>query len=167
MNKLDNIYSRNSSIEDYIKRYSSYITELLGRLDYSAIGGLIDLLQNARNNGRKILFIGNGGSAATCSHFVEDLAAATMHTEKNQFNRIHHQPPVRIRYYSNRFVLIIFLFFRSLPRICLQLDFSFSKAILGPKSCDKTINWFFQKLKATILQAATRFLLWNGSERVY
>jgi D-sedoheptulose 7-phosphate isomerase len=39
---------------------------------------LIDLLMEARKHGRRIFILGNGGSAATASHFCEDLGKCTL-----------------------------------------------------------------------------------------
>ncbi|MCL0094701.1 SIS domain-containing protein [Dehalococcoidales bacterium] len=54
------------------------MSELLTSLNWQAIEGIIEVFQTVRANGRTIFFAGNGGSAATCSHFAEDLVYGTM-----------------------------------------------------------------------------------------
>ncbi|MGI0054697.1 MAG: D-sedoheptulose-7-phosphate isomerase [Thermoplasmata archaeon] len=44
----------------------------------SAVARIVPELRRARREGRTIFFLGNGGSAATASHFVTDIAKATM-----------------------------------------------------------------------------------------
>ncbi|MCB8942859.1 MAG: SIS domain-containing protein [Ardenticatenaceae bacterium] len=47
------------------------------RLDTAVIQQLIQLLHQARLNGRQVFIMGNGGSAMTASHFACDLAKNT------------------------------------------------------------------------------------------
>ena len=88
MNNLDRIFLESQSREDYIKRYAYHVSELLMSLDYQAIEGIIEIFQTARARGKTIFFIGNGGSAATCSHFAEDLALGTMIEGKEPFKAL-------------------------------------------------------------------------------
>jgi len=46
---------------------------------------IIDLLIDARNNGKKIFLMGNGGSASTSSHFTADLLKTTILTDSKRF----------------------------------------------------------------------------------
>ena len=85
MNNLDKIFSESQSGRDYAKRYASYLSELLGSLDFEAIEKTITIFQNARADGKTIFFVGNGGSAATCSHFAEDLEYGTRIEGKKSF----------------------------------------------------------------------------------
>lgn len=80
MNHLDKIYSED--IKDYANAYLDYLTEVLGNIDVSEIEAFVSKILEARENGRKIFFIGNGGSAATASHFANDLAIGT-----NSYNK--------------------------------------------------------------------------------
>ena len=85
MNNLDKIFSESQSGKDYVKRYASYLSELLRNLDVEAIEKTIAVFQKARADGKIIFFVGNGGSAATCSHFAEDLAYGTWTEGKKSF----------------------------------------------------------------------------------
>jgi len=57
--------------------YLNYLTEILARVSRSEIASLVDILIRAWEHGANIYFIGNGGSAATATHFVNDLAIGT------------------------------------------------------------------------------------------
>jgi D-sedoheptulose 7-phosphate isomerase len=61
------------SIQDYI----SLLQQTLDQLPRQLISDVIDVLQTARMQGSQIFIMGNGGSAATASHFVCDLAKNT------------------------------------------------------------------------------------------
>lgn len=59
---------------------SGYLADLQGALsglDLDAILRIVERLRIARDAGRTIFIAGNGGSAATASHWVNDLAKAT------------------------------------------------------------------------------------------
>lgn len=59
---------------------TQYVTELKQTLDHlpeAQINQTIDLLHQARADGRQIFIMGNGGSASTATHFVCDLAKNT------------------------------------------------------------------------------------------
>jgi D-sedoheptulose 7-phosphate isomerase len=47
---------------------------VLGRLDTAVIAQIVEVLHEARLNGRTVFLMGNGGSAATASHWANDLS---------------------------------------------------------------------------------------------
>ena len=57
----------------FVDGYFAYLAEILARIDRAAVVALIDALEHARNSGATVFFCGNGGSAATSSHFQNDL----------------------------------------------------------------------------------------------
>ena len=58
--------------EQFIKTYINNLQNILDIIDIDSIQRFINILENlAKNN--KIYIIGNGGSAATASHMVNDL----------------------------------------------------------------------------------------------
>ena len=67
-------YAQAGSKRDFAERYFAYLSEIMARLDAAVIERIIDELLEARERGSVIYFIGNGGSAATASHFANDLA---------------------------------------------------------------------------------------------
>jgi len=82
MNKVEQIFSENKDTINFCKEYSKHLSSLLERLDYDALGRLVDAIMACRENGKKIIFIGNGGSAATSSHFANDIAIGTREYDK-------------------------------------------------------------------------------------
>ena len=60
-----------------IAEYFSQIKKTIDALPVESIEEVISLLQEARLNGRQVFIMGNGGSSATASHFVCDLAKRT------------------------------------------------------------------------------------------
>ena len=60
-----------------IAEYFSEIKKTIDELPVESIEEVITLLQEARLNGRQVFIMGNGGSAATASHFACDLAKRT------------------------------------------------------------------------------------------
>jgi len=60
-----------------ITHYISTLQQTLDRLPEEKIAQVIDILEQARLEDRQVFIMGNGGSAATASHFVCDLAKNT------------------------------------------------------------------------------------------
>lgn len=56
-----------------IRRYLDREAEILERLDEEEISRVMEILEKARKSGKRVYICGNGGSAATASHFVGDF----------------------------------------------------------------------------------------------
>jgi len=57
-----------------VARYLEGLTAVLGEVDRAAVARVVDLVWEAYREGRRVFLIGNGGSAATASHWMCDLA---------------------------------------------------------------------------------------------
>jgi D-sedoheptulose 7-phosphate isomerase len=57
--------------------YCFYLNETLNKVDQKEINKFIELIIKSYEEERMIFIIGNGGSAATASHFAQDLAKGT------------------------------------------------------------------------------------------
>jgi len=77
MNQLENFFSKNNSAELYAKEYINYLSDVFAQISLEDISKFINKLIDARNKSSTVYFIGNGGSAATASHFANDLAIGT------------------------------------------------------------------------------------------
>ena len=77
MNFIDKIYRKMDSISDYSSSYIKYLGKVLSKISLNEIEVFIEILLKARDKGSTVYFIGNGGSAATASHFANDLAIGT------------------------------------------------------------------------------------------
>ena len=82
MNNIDQIYSESLSIKDYSKSYIDYLSSVLSNISLTNIEKFVEVILEARERESSIFFIGNGGSAATASHFANDLAIGTRAYEK-------------------------------------------------------------------------------------
>jgi D-sedoheptulose 7-phosphate isomerase len=82
MNQLDLLFSKSTNLQDYARGYSAHLQTLLQKLDIQAVTRFVDTLVDARNRGARIFFCGNGGSAATASHFANDIAIGTRAAKK-------------------------------------------------------------------------------------
>lgn len=80
MNNLDRIFTKDPVA--FAGAYLEYLSGVLKGIDAGAIGRFIHTLLDARERGAAIYFIGNGGSAATASHFANDLGIGTNSYEK-------------------------------------------------------------------------------------
>jgi D-sedoheptulose 7-phosphate isomerase len=76
-NPLDAMYRAAPKPEAFAREYLKHLSEVLGRLDTVAVGKFVDIVVAARERGARIFFCGNGGSAATASHFANDFAIGT------------------------------------------------------------------------------------------
>jgi D-sedoheptulose 7-phosphate isomerase len=64
------------SVNSFLKQQESCIGKIFQQTD--DIEKIVDILIKARNNGKKIFTMGNGGSASTSSHFSSDLLKTTI-----------------------------------------------------------------------------------------
>lgn len=75
VNNIDRFYTPDPIA--FAGAYLEYLKSVLSSIDHSEIGCFIKTLLEARSRDAKIFFIGNGGSAATASHFANDLSIGT------------------------------------------------------------------------------------------
>lgn len=80
MNEVDRIFSPEP--EAFASAYVGYVGRVLKAIDPASVRRFIELLLSARDRGATVFFIGNGGSAATASHFANDLAIGTRCPDK-------------------------------------------------------------------------------------
>jgi D-sedoheptulose 7-phosphate isomerase len=80
MNNIDRMYT--SDPVEFARGYLEYLQAVLRRIDPAEIGRFIRTLLDARERAATIFFIGNGGSAATASHFANDLSIGTNEYDK-------------------------------------------------------------------------------------
>lgn len=68
------VFTDSDSVSQYYIGYVDYLSERMKHIDIKALDTVIDVFLQARDQGKTIYFVGNGGSAATASHFAQDLA---------------------------------------------------------------------------------------------
>ncbi|MEE2997293.1 MAG: SIS domain-containing protein [Pseudomonadota bacterium] len=78
MNKIDQLTGKYSDKPAaYARAYLDYLSSCLAKIDCDAVEEFVRLLLYTRNSGNAVYFIGNGGSAATASHFANDISIGT------------------------------------------------------------------------------------------
>ena len=75
MNNIDRFFTPDPIA--FADSYLDHLRLVLRSLDTDEIGRFIETLLDARERGATIFLIGNGGSAATASHWANDLALGT------------------------------------------------------------------------------------------
>ncbi|MAM68902.1 MAG: SIS domain-containing protein [Pseudomonadota bacterium] len=89
MNKIDELTQKHiSDPAGYARSYLRYLASCLDTIDCGEIERFIDLLLEARRQGRTVFFIGNGGSAATASHFANDISIGTRTGDDRPFRAV-------------------------------------------------------------------------------
>lgn len=73
-NKISHFFRTSANFSDFMKQYCMYLHELLMNMDKEKVENAVKCIYAARQCGATIFFAGNGGSAATASHFAQDLA---------------------------------------------------------------------------------------------
>jgi D-sedoheptulose 7-phosphate isomerase len=72
-----NMDRQTSTVKEIASQYFQNLVKLFSSLDLDALGRIEQYLRDAGNRGSTIYIAGNGGSAATASHWVNDLGKAT------------------------------------------------------------------------------------------
>ena len=68
--------------QDFSNNYLEYLTSLMANLDRQQIAQFADLLLDSRESGSTTFFLGNGGSASTATHFVNDVSLGSRQFKK-------------------------------------------------------------------------------------
>ncbi len=82
MNNVERAFKSRESVQHYVKNYLEYLKSVLDQIDLNDVASFISIISDARNTDNTVFFIGNGGSAATASHFANDLAIGTRSSRK-------------------------------------------------------------------------------------
>ena len=78
MHSLHDLFKENKGPEKYSKAYVDYLIGFLNSLDHAAIAAIVRLFEKIQKDKGRIYFAGNGGSASTCGHFVNDFHAGSL-----------------------------------------------------------------------------------------
>jgi D-sedoheptulose 7-phosphate isomerase len=76
------MFQQHPSPEHFAREYVRHLSSVLASIDAGTVASFAGVLLEARSRGAAVFFIGNGGSAATASHFANDLAIGTCTWEK-------------------------------------------------------------------------------------
>jgi len=75
MNNIENIFDNDPAV--FTKSYFNYLSQVLSSIDPQEVAAFVRTLLDSRESGATVFFMGNGGSAATASHFANDLSIGT------------------------------------------------------------------------------------------
>ena len=67
---------------EFSDNYLKYLSSLIEKLDRNEIASFVDHVLSIRDHDKSIFFLGNGGSASTASHFVNDISLGSRQFEK-------------------------------------------------------------------------------------
>jgi len=81
VNKLDQIFAESADPKAYVQAYNEYLSTLLSSLVSDAFNQYIELILATARTNNHIYIIGNGGSAATASHYANDINYGVRNTE--------------------------------------------------------------------------------------
>ncbi len=85
------LMGENGSVSDQVRKsgsvadYRSAFLSEMAAVDLTKVQAFIDLLVQARADGRTVFVAGNGGSAATSSHFATDLGKGASYGQPTRF----------------------------------------------------------------------------------
>lgn len=90
-------------MKDYtapITNYLSSVKQVLDMIDPVGLSTVMNVLEEAREQGRQIFIMGNGGSAATASHFVCDFnkGISEHFTKRYKFVCLNDNVPIMMAY---------------------------------------------------------------------
>jgi len=81
VNKLDQIFAESADPKGYVQAYNEYLSTLLSSLVSDSFNQYIELILATAKTNNHIYIIGNGGSAATASHYANDINYGVRNTE--------------------------------------------------------------------------------------
>ena len=74
--------------DHFVKQYTARLSEVLAALPEDRLIEIKNVLQEAREKGRQVFTIGNGGSAAAASHMACDFGKNTREAGKNRLRAL-------------------------------------------------------------------------------
>ena len=77
MNSVDEIYRNATNFKSYAAGYFDHLANLLQRVDLEKLEFFSQKILEVQKNGAKMIVCGNGGSASTAGHFVNDFSIGT------------------------------------------------------------------------------------------
>jgi D-sedoheptulose 7-phosphate isomerase len=81
-NNLIQNFKDSNSASDFAEGYAGYVADVLSKLDFTQIAAAAKCLIDTWKKSATVFLIGNGGSAATASHFAQDLVECTRRAGK-------------------------------------------------------------------------------------
>ena len=77
-----------NAASNFAEEYRAQLIGALDKIDIVKVAQAVDWLREARDAGQQIFVCGNGGSAATASHFACDIVKGASYQQKQRFRLI-------------------------------------------------------------------------------
>jgi D-sedoheptulose 7-phosphate isomerase len=77
--------NQNHPVADFAEQYRSSLLQTLANIDSGKVAQAADWIKEARDQGKHIFVCGNGGSAATASHFACDIVKGASYKQDKRF----------------------------------------------------------------------------------
>ena len=78
MNKIKEMYDSSDSTEAYVTKYVEHMAAVVAALDTKAVAKITTIIEETAAADKTVFIMGNGGSAAVGTHWVNDLSANTV-----------------------------------------------------------------------------------------
>jgi len=78
MYKIRELYQNSETVSDFVRGYGLHLNKLMNDLDAGNVAKLIEVIEKTCQENGTIFVIGNGGSSAAASHFMNDLGPNTL-----------------------------------------------------------------------------------------
>ena len=78
----------------FVEAYKQQVLDAIAAIDLPSVEQAIEWFREARDQGRMIFVAGNGGSAATASHFVCDLVKDVSYGRTQRFRAMALQDAI-------------------------------------------------------------------------
>ncbi|MFC1679952.1 SIS domain-containing protein [Elusimicrobiota bacterium] len=88
MENLKQVGEKAGDAAGFARGYLDYLCKLLKDLDADSVGRVAEELARARREERQVFIIGNGGSAATAMHMVNDLSLGCPPEDGKRFRAV-------------------------------------------------------------------------------
>lgn len=72
-------------LDAFLRSYQSDVLTTIQNIDLEKVSRVIEILKDARAEGRRIFLCGNGGSFATASHFVCEMVKSASYNRESRF----------------------------------------------------------------------------------
>lgn len=72
-------------MSNFVENYKTALIDTIGKIDDAGVQQAIEQLREARDSQRHIFVCGNGGSAATASHFMCDIIKGASYQKDKRF----------------------------------------------------------------------------------
>lgn len=86
--RIAQMFDSSESVSEYATQYVDHMSELVKSLDVDAVARAAEIIEGCAADDKTFFIMGNGGSGAVASHWVNDLSANTVVSGQPGFRAI-------------------------------------------------------------------------------